>query len=465
MSAILTENDLSPNARTLWLKAVSAIELKNMDYAINLLQMTVKDAPGFLEGRKALRRAEIQKKKGEKKKFFNLSGPNLGVMKVKNRLKTDPAGALIDVEEILKEDPFNVEANDVLYHAAMRLSLPELGAFALETVREGHPENTAKMHELAQHYMGQDMPEKAAQVYRDIIKRDPTDVEAGKGEKDAMARQSMRRDRWEDGFREAMKSEQESLKLEAASRAGLTREQLEAAVEAALAEYAADQNNLPVVKRVAALYEQLEQWGQASSFYAWAFHLSRGDTALERKAGQMDERRVDEEIKRMDEIVGQMEAGPELDAKREELRQLKRQRNEKLIGEARERVERNPTDPQVRFELGQHLFNAEEFTEAIPHLQRARNNPHLRIRAILLLGRCYEAKNMHDLAETQMKEALGELTAMDPTKKEVLYSLALIAQKMGKKDDYLDYLKRIYEADYGYRDVAKRVEESYSSGN
>ena len=56
MSAILTENDLSPNARTLWLKAVSAIELKNMDYAINLLQMTVKDAPGFLEGRKALRR-------------------------------------------------------------------------------------------------------------------------------------------------------------------------------------------------------------------------------------------------------------------------------------------------------------------------------------------------------------------------------------------------------------------------
>ena len=116
----------------------------------------------------------------------------------------------------------------------------------------------------------------------------------------------------------------------------------------------------------------------------------------------------------------------------------------------------------MRFELGQHLFNAEEFTEAIPHLQRARNNPHLRIRAILLLGRCYEAKNMHDLAETQMKEALGELTAMDPTKKEVLYSLALIAQKMGKKDDYLDYLKRIYEADYGYRDVAKRVEDSYS---
>ena len=461
-SAVISENDLTPNARTLWLKAVSAIELKNMDYAMNLLQMTIKDCPGFLDGRKALRRAQIQRKRGEKKKFFQISGPNLGVMKVKNKLKTDPAGALQDVEEILKDDPYNVDANDILYQAAMRLNMPEMGAFALETIKEGHPENTAKMHELAHHYMGQDMPEKAANIYRDILKKDPTDVEAGKGEKDAMARQSMRKDRWESGFRDAMKNEEESLKLEAANRAGLTRDQLETALEGTLAEYGADQNNLPVVKRVAALYERMEEWAQAASFYSWAFHLSHGDSALERKAAQMDEKRIETEIRIREEEIEGMEEGPEADAKREELHQLKRQRSEKLVAEARERVERNPTDPQGRFELGQHLFNAEEYTEAIPHLQRSRNNPHLRSRAIMLLGRCYEAKNMHDLAEAQMKEALGELTGMDATKKEVLYSLALIAQKMGKREDYLDYLKRIYEADYGYRDVAKRVEESYS---
>jgi hypothetical protein len=32
---------------------------------------------------------------------------------------------------------------------------------------------------------------------------------------------------------------------------------------------------------------------------------------------------------------------------------------------------------------------------------------------------------------------------------------------MGKKEQYLDCLKEIYDADYGYLDVAARVEGSY----
>jgi hypothetical protein len=34
---------------------------------------------------------------------------------------------------------------------------------------------------------------------------------------------------------------------------------------------------------------------------------------------------------------------------------------------------------------------------------------------------------------------------------------------MGKKDDYLNCMKEIYEVDYSYRDVAQRVESSYTS--
>jgi hypothetical protein len=32
---------------------------------------------------------------------------------------------------------------------------------------------------------------------------------------------------------------------------------------------------------------------------------------------------------------------------------------------------------------------------------------------------------------------------------------------MGRKDEYLQCMKDIMEADYGYKDVAKRVEASY----
>ena len=68
---------------------------------------------------------------------------------------------------------------------------------------------------------------------------------------------------------------------------------------------------------------------------------------------------------------------------------------------------------------------------------------------------------MTDLAIKQLKDAVDELTQMDPTKKEVLYELGVILAKAGRKDEALDCFKQIYEVDYGYRDVAARVEGSY----
>jgi hypothetical protein len=59
-------------------------------------------------------------------------------------------------------------------------------------------------------------------------------------------------------------------------------------------------------------------------------------------------------------------------------------------------------------------------------------------------------------------EASKEVLIMDGTKKEILYELALVHEKMGEREPYLDALKEIYNADYGYKDVAKRVESSYT---
>jgi hypothetical protein len=50
---------------------------------------------------------------------------------------------------------------------------------------------------------------------------------------------------------------------------------------------------------------------------------------------------------------------------------------------------------------------------------------------------------------------------MDPTKKEIVYNLGIVYEKMGEREKSLNCMKHIYEADYGYRDVAERVESSY----
>jgi cytochrome c-type biogenesis protein CcmH/NrfG len=56
-----TEKELSEQLRSHWLKAVAAIELRNFDYAISLLQGILRQEPEFLAGRQLLRRAEVTK--------------------------------------------------------------------------------------------------------------------------------------------------------------------------------------------------------------------------------------------------------------------------------------------------------------------------------------------------------------------------------------------------------------------
>ncbi len=78
-----------------------------------------------------------------------------------------------------------------------------------------------------------------------------------------------------------------------------------------------------------------------------------------------------------------------------------------------------------------------------------------------MLGRCLVLKGMYDMAATNFKSAASEMLAMDNVKKDTLYDLGLVYEKMGKKDDYMQCMKEIMEADYGYKDVAQRVESSY----
>ena len=78
-----------------------------------------------------------------------------------------------------------------------------------------------------------------------------------------------------------------------------------------------------------------------------------------------------------------------------------------------------------------------------------------------MLGKCFEKKNMNDLAVNAFSDAAKDIAVMDNTKKELLYDLAMVYEKTGQKDLYLESLKEIYNFDYGFKDVAKRVEASY----
>ena len=272
----------------------------------------------------------------------------------------------------------------------------------------------------------------------------------------------MKQGNWEGSgdFRTKMKNQNATTDLESQDKVGLTAAELQDRLAQLSAQYEADQTNMQVVKDIASVYEQLEDYANAYSFYAYAYQLSGGaDVAINDKAIEMHERAMQAEIAYYEQVVA---ANPNDEEAKAYLSARKKEVSEAIVADAKARVDANPTDAQLQFKYGEALFNAGHFTEAIPALQRARTNPNLRVKAMMMLGKCYASKKMNDMAIRQLEEANKELLSMDDTKKEILYLIGNLYEEAGNKQEALKCYQSIYEVDYGYRDVAQRVESAYA---
>lgn len=458
----ITDKDLPRSERAYWLKALSAVEVKNHGYAVTLLQAVLKEHPGFLAARELLRKCEGILTGGPKKKqkIFGMESGGAG-MKLQSTAKKEPAAAVILIEKELEKDPYNDGLNDLLHDCLVKMELFDSAAFALETLHKTNPTNTKNLHKLALFYRERGRPDLAGEIYNDILKVTPTDSLAVKGSKDCAAQHSMQRQNWSENssVRDLMKDQSELQALEAAARAGMTMDQMIEKRDRLIGRYNEDPNNLGNSKELAAIFEQLEDWENAAAFYDWAYNLSNGDAALKARARQMSDKFIAQQIKTLQTAVEADPGNAELSA---QLSEIMKSRAAEMVVNAKQRVDENPTDPQLRFELGVALHNAGDHSAAIPHLQQAKSNPHIRTRVLLLLGRTFRAKAMYDLALKQLSDALADLHAMDNTKKEVLFEKGLIHEQIGDHSAALDCFKQIYEVDYGYRDVAHRVESSYA---
>jgi tetratricopeptide (TPR) repeat protein len=467
--AVRTEKDLSDLLRGYWLRAVAAIELRNFGYAIELLQNLLKQEPEFLTGRQMLRRAAVTRAKSEKKRFFGMSSSPLAVMKAQRELKKDPRKAIELLEKILETEPYNQQANTLLKEAAVTANYPEIAMLAMETLLEHDPKDEKVLHELGRLYYEYEQSDHAVEIYTRISDLNPADLEAIKLGKDAAARASMKKGGWAEAesYRDLIKDKETAVSLEQQSRIQLTGESLEQQINETYARHEAEPRNLDLAKRLGALHEQRDDLEGAVAWYEYAVDLtSKGDPGLIRKVADLKMKQLDQKIHEVEVYLeGHEDENGNIAAKTVELEAAKKLRAEVLIEDARRRLDRNPTDLQLRYELGEYLTNAGQYRDALPELQRARQNPNARLKAMNLLGRCYRELGMFDLAAKQLEDAAKEMLTMDATKKEIVYNLGLVYEKMGQAEKYIGAMKRIYEADYGYRDVAARVENSYGRTN
>ena len=177
------------------------------------------------------------------------------------------------------------------------------------------------------------------------------------------------------------------------------------------------------------------------------------DPTLDRAIADIIVRRFDEQLAQLNPFA------PDL------VDQTARIRAEKAafqLGECQKRAEKYPTDLAIRFELGTLYFQAGKFGEAIGELQKAQGNQNKRIAAMNLLAQCFAQRNMNDSAVRTLQNALKEKVTFDEEKKDLIYQLGSVFEKMGKKAEAIEQFLIIYETDINYRDVAAKVDAHYA---
>jgi tetratricopeptide (TPR) repeat protein len=464
------ESDLNPTSRNQVNRAKAAAQSKNYDYAISLMQATLKDEPLFLKGRQFLRAIEIQKYEATGSFARQMTSMRMtgGVMKLSAAKKT-PQEQLIQAEEILVLDPYQPKANIMIGEAGMALGYPEFKCFAYETMAKGKPEDKALLNKLAEAYMEAKDAAKAEKTYERILEIDPRDGDALSGLKNASAANASKSGGWETAsgdYRNVLKSKTEAEQLEQDAKVVKSADAIEDQIRLNFQKHEAEPTNPMPSKAIAQLFLQKNDYGSAIQWYEHAFEAGgKVDSSLEKVIGDLRLKKVEQELQALRAELAER-TDPELQAQTQAaIEQKEKELNDVRLFQAEARVRAQPNEGEFRYDLGEALFKIGQYKRATEELQQSLKQPSVRYQALNLMGQTFMKRGMFDFAMKQLVMAESELLTMDDLKKEIVYNLGLVYEMINQPEKALEQWKKIYEVDMSYRDVAARVEASYGGGD
>jgi tetratricopeptide (TPR) repeat protein len=456
-----TVNDLTREVRLLYTRGTDAFQREIYDYAIDLFNQVLIKEPGLYECRRALRNAQLRKASGSgflKKMWGSASSAPL-IAKGQMALRKDPAEALQIAEHILNSDPNNSAAHRMVVEAATALDMPKTAVLSLEILLRNSPKDKDVAIDFANKLADTGDVVRAENVLAELSAATPGDNDLAQALKNISARKTMDKGGYEAAsegkgtYRDILKDKDEAVALERENRQVKTEDTAQRLIEDYELRLKTDPQNIKLLRNLAELYTEKKQFDRALSYYERIkASENSGDSGLDRGIAETNLRKLDHQISQIDPNAADFA---------EQTAKLQTERAAYQLAECQKRVERFPTDLQIRFELGQLYFQAGKIKEAMTEFQKAQANPHRRVQSLNYLGQCFAKRGIHDIAISKLEEAIKEKPAFDDEKKDLVYNLGTVYEKMGKRDDAIAQFKQIYAVDVDYRDVAEKIDAFY----
>ena len=458
-------NELSPDQRRLYAKAVEAAQRENFDYATTLFCQVLKTEPGLFEARKALRAAQTARSAGESKGFFKKMMSNAGsspqITKAKITLSKNPAEAMAIAEEVLNGDANNPFAHRIIVDAAQALELPQTAVLSLETMVRLAPKDKALVIEFANAVAETGGNAEVAEEFLDeLIRTTPYDPDLKQAQKNLSAHKTLDQGGYNalaDGkgsFRDVLRNKDEAVSLEQEKRVQKSEDVTQRLIDEYEGRLQNEPDNLKMIRSLAELYTQKSQFDRALELYQ---RIKQSDLAAD---ATLDRAMSDVGLRKFDAQIAQLNA---FDADHaEKLAAITAEKLNFQLAETQQRAEKYPTDLAIKFELGQLYFKAGKISEATAEFQKAQGNPNKRLAAMSYLAQCFAKRNMNDSAVRTLQNAIKEKPGFDEEKKDLIYNLGCVYEKMGKKAEAIEQFLIIYESDVTYRDVGAKVDAHYA---
>jgi len=455
-------NEIPRDLRELYQKGTVAFQRQNLDYALAIFNQVLQKEPGFFECRQALRAAQFKKAGGSTsflKKVFGGAGNSPLMAKAQMSIRSNPLETIQTAEQILESDPNSSAGHKFLAEAALAAELPRTACLSYEILIKNSPRDYDLTMAYGQALTAAGQIDKAEAVYAELLRLYPTKGEVAQALKNLSARKTLADGGYEalaDGqgsYRDILRNKDEAVSLEQQNRTVKTGDVADRLIREYEERIPREPKNLKLFRSLAELYSQKKDFDKAIE-YCERIRSSEGgaDPSLDRLITEITLKRFDHQIGQLDPAIAEQAAQSD---------HLRAERDAFQLAECQARAERYPTDLQIRFELGELLFKAGKTTEAIQEFQKAQSNPNRRIQSMAYLGQCYARRNMNDLAARTLQNAVKEKPGFDDEKKELIYQLGCVLEKMGKAEEAKVQFELIYEVDIRYKDVAARIDKYY----
>jgi len=454
--------EIPRDVRDLYQKGSTALQRQNFEYAIAIFNQVLQREPGFFECRQALRAAQFKQcgETGFFKKMLGGASSSPLVAKAQMTMRKNPLEAIQIAEQILNTDPQSSAGHKILAEAALAADLPRTSCFSYEILLKNSPKDYSLSMDYSQALAKAGQIPKAESILTELARLYPNKGEINQALKDLSARNTMDEGGYEalaDGkgsYRDILKDKSQAESLEQENRQVKSEDVAERLIREYEERIPKEPKNLKLLRSLAELYAQKKDFDRAVE-YGEKIRSSEGGTDP-----SLDRLIADITIKKHNHLLSLLDAtAPDY---AEQSARIEAERQTFQLQECQKRAERYPTDLQIRFELGELYFQAGKITEAIGEFQKAQANPQRRLQALGYLGQCFARRGMNDSAVRMLQNAIKEKPVFDDEKKELIYQLGCVFEKMTKPEEAIEQFKQIYEVDIGFKDVAAKVDAYYA---